>query len=222
MIRKFPLILLACLFLNFQTFAQTTLNLALKAGLLRGEEIIKSKNISSYDRGTYEDNANSNLSLALSLPITAKFRLGAEFGLLSFRTFLDYNLTYTNNATERFQGRYKINQAFVAFVPEYRFTHWLYFNSGAGLYSDFNSHFTSGDRTLDGNSSSLIGLEYKRKNVFGYFFSAGICPNITKEIAVLGEVRFTGSPVGNQIIDNIGIGYYAFNFNIGLMYKPKL
>ena len=207
--------------LSFQSFSQANLNLSMKLGLLKGKEVVQSKNIGIYDSGSYEDEANSNVSLAFSLPIKGKFRLGAELGLLSFRSFLDYNFTYENKAVERFKGRYKINQAFVAIVPEYRITKWIYINGGAGLYSDFNSHFTSGNRTLGATSNNITGLEYKRSNSFGYLVGLGICPNITNELAVLGEIRFTGSPASIEAADNIGIGYRAFNFNLGLMFKPK-
>ncbi len=205
-----------------QAAAQSPLNISMKFGLLYGKEDIESKNISAHDRDSYADQPNTNISLAFSLPVKSKFRLGAEFGLISFKSFVIYDFTYPSGVIENVNGRYRINQAYLALTPEYRPLGWVFLNAGAGLYSDFNSNFTAGTRTFGTDVGNITGLEYKRHNSFGYFVGAGICPNITKELAVLGEVRYTGSPASIGSPDQIGIGYGALNFNIGLMFKPRL
>lgn len=205
-------------FLAVQAFGQTSMNIGIKAGLLTGRELISSKLVETYDLGSYDDEANFNVSVPFSFPIKHNFRVTAEIGVLSFRSFLDYDFRYPTNVTELIKGRYRINQAFVAVGPEYRLFNWAYVNVGAGVYHDFNSYFTSGTRN---STDNITGLEYKRNNPFGYYAGLGICPNITKELAVLGEVRFTSSPASIKSNDDISIGYYAFNFNIGLMYKLR-
>ena len=220
---RYFFLLLSCCFLSFKVSSQTKLNIGLKVGLLRfSNEIVQTKEIGSYDSYSSEDQPNYNFAGSFSLPVNNKFRLGAELGVISYGTFLDYYFTYPDNTRERFNGRYQIDQLFLAFTPEYRFTNWWYVNGGAGLYYDYNSAFTDGTRSIGSNEVNITNLEYKRSIPFGFFAGTGICPNITKELALMGEVRYTRSPASIKSPTDVGIGYGAFNFNVGLMFKPRL
>jgi len=214
---KFLLPLFCSLAIN--SFAQTSMNLSLKAGLLRGREIVKSKDIDTHDIGSYKGDANSNFSIASSFPLKRNFRLGAEIGLIYFKSFIDYRFTYADNSIEDYNGRYQINQAFLTIIPEYRIIDWWYINAGAGLYWDYNSYFKSGTRT---GGSSIAGLKFKRNIPFGAFIGTGFCPNLTKELGLLAEVRYTVSPASISAPERVGIGYGAVNFNVGLMFNLGL
>jgi opacity protein-like surface antigen len=209
-----------CLLTNV-LLAQSDFNLTMKAGALRGNEAVK------YNNNSFTDNGSSNqdggcLSIAFSVPVKKSFRIGTEIGVNNFNTFMDYDFRFTPDINTSYLGYYRINQAYLALVPEYRITKFLYINAGVGYYADLTSQFTSGIRINSGQTEDLTGWDYKRHNAVGYFVGAGLCPNITKELALLGEVRYTGCPVSTDSPDQIGISYNAFSFSIGLMYKPKL
>jgi hypothetical protein len=219
--QRFIIILLS--FMTCSLHGQTNLNASLKAGLLHGYLHMQSKDVSTYDISSYEDEPNFNFSMGASIQMKDKFRLGAEFGLTSYRHFFIYNFNRKDGVTERYDGLYRIQQASLSIVPEYRLLKWFYLNAGTGLYWDYNSYFTSGTRNINTGMPEIInGYSLKRAYPIGYFVGMGICPNISKELAVLGEVRFTGSPATINSPEDVGIGYQAFNFNIGLMYKPRL
>jgi len=203
-----------CVF-AFKAFSQSPLNLSMKIGLLYGKEIVQSKNISTHDRASYSDEPNSNISIAFSLPLKSKLRLGAELGHHSFDTFIDYEFNYQTNSTAVYKGLYKIDQVYIAIVPEYRIFNWAYLNAGAGFYSDYNSYFSDGTRSSGTDITNITGLKYKRQYPFGFFAGAGICPKITKEMAVLAEVRYTRSPASIENADRIGIGYGLLTLMLG-------
>lgn len=221
--QRYTIPVLLCLFTNM-LFAQSSLNLGIKTGFLKGKQEVKYDNKNFTDNGTRQESGSGSMSIAFSLPLKHNFRLGAEIGMNTFETFFNYNFNFTPTYTTNYLGHYRINQGFVAIVPEYRIFKSLYVNAGAGYYADINSNFSNGIRISQdgGGIEDITGWDLKRFNSLGYFFGVGFCPNITKELAFLAEIRYTASPVSTDSPDQIGVGYHAVNFNVGLMYKPKL
>lgn len=207
--------------LSISIFAQTKINAGFRIGLLYGGLDIDSKSVNISEIHSGDEVPNPNISASVSLPVLPHFRMGAEVGLLTYKNSCRYVFDATSNGVEVVDGIYRINQVFAAVVPEFRIFDWIYVNVGAGLYSDYNSHFTSGISLTSQNQTSIIGRSYKRTNSIGFLGSIGVCPNITDEFALLAEARFTASPASIKSTDRISIGYWAKNFNIGVLYKPK-
>lgn len=224
MLKNYTSCIVLCLLTN-GLIAQTTLNLSMKAGYLTGKESVKYDNKNFVDNGGVQQSGSGSISMAFSLPVKNNFRLGAEIGINSFETSFDYDFNFSPTYASRYLGHYRINQAYFAIVPEYRILKSLFVNAGAGYYADFNSSFANGSRfsptPLGVDIEDISGWDYKRYNALGYFFGAGFCPNITKELALLAELRYTASPASTDSPDQIGIGYHAVIFNVGLMFKPK-
>jgi opacity protein-like surface antigen len=215
----FPFTIL-CL-LSLQTFAQNQLNFSMKAGALSGKPKLTSKE-DKYDPAKKTRDGGSSFSMAFSLPIKNKFRIGAELGFNNFNPDIDGNILYEGQFSNYFKGSYSINQTYLVIVPEYRIKDVLFVNAGLGFVKDITSAFTSGYRLNSGNTEDDIrGWEFKRDEAIGYFVGLGICPNLTDNLALLGEIRFAGSPANLSNDFAIQMGYTALNINIGLMYKPK-
>ena len=202
--------------------AQSDFNLTMKGGLLLGDEKVAYNN-NSFNRNTSSLRKSGSLSVAFSVPLKKSFRLGAEIGVNNFQTLLDYEFNFSPTFKSTYIGDYRINQAYFAVVPEYRLAEYLYVNAGVGYFTELTSQFIDGSR-LNLTSTSfeiedIAGWDYKRSNTVGYFFSLGLCPNITKNLALLVEARYTNSPVKTNSSDIIGISYHAFIANFGLMFK---
>jgi len=208
-----------CLF-TLQAFSQNQLNFSMKAGALSGKPNINSKE-DSYHSAKKTRDGGSSFSMAFSLPIKNKFRLGAELGINTFNPTIDGTIIYGGESSTYFSGRYSINQAYLAIVPEYRINNMLFVNAGLGFVNDINSAFKSGYRVSAGGNEDISGWEFDRAEAVGYFVGLGLCPNITDNLSFLVEVRFMGSPADISKDFKLEMGYNALNINIGLMYKPK-
>jgi hypothetical protein len=210
---------ICCTFLT----AQSDLNISMKGGILSGDLTFGSKNITFSDNGGTNRQGNGSVAMAFSQPIRSKFRLGAEVGLNTYTQLADVDINFGTQATFRYLGDYTINQAYFAVVPEFRPLHWLFVNAGLAYSPDLNSNFTSGFRSGGSivSSEDISGLDFRRFAPFAYFAGAGICPRLTKSLAVLAELRFTSSPASTDSPDQIAFGYRAFGFNLGLMYRPQ-
>jgi hypothetical protein len=202
--------------------AQSNLNFCIKGGTFAGKMSINSS-LKVVDNGRAAfDTGTGSIAMAFSSPISKKFRLGAEMGMNTLTEFFDKKITFSDNTTSSYLGYYRINQSFVALVPEYRIFNWLYANAGAGLYFDNFSSFTNGYlRTSGGTSVDLTGQSAKRERSLGAFIGVGACPNITKELALLAEVKYLSCSPSSDSGGNLGVGFNVININIGLMYKPR-
>jgi hypothetical protein len=202
-------------------FAQSGFNFGMKASTLLGAIRIQ------YQNGTVTKNedgrqSGGTVNMAFSVPLKGKFRLGGELGINSFTNYLDYNIRLNSTLGVDYLGTYRINQAYFAIVPEFRPTRWAYINAGGGYYGDFNSHFIDGTRQLDGSSrEDLTGFELERGQMAGFFVGIGIMPNMTKQLALQLDIRYTSCPPINSNPDRIGTGYNAIGFGLGLVYKPQ-
>lgn len=203
-----------------------SLNFSMTGGMLLGNEKIQYKNGTVKKNSSAQQNGSGSVALAFSLPLKKSLRLGAEVGWNTFETSLDYDIQFLPTSTVKYDGRYQINQVYFAVVPEYRLLKFLFVNAGIGYFPDVNSRFTSGERFLPGDLGNTIenitGTNFKRENAIGYFAGLGICPNITKNLAFTANIRYTSSPVSTDSPDQIGLGFNSVNFNVGLMYKPKM
>ncbi len=219
MLKHKNLLVIFC-FLAINGFSQNQLNLSMKAGALSGKPKITSKE-DRYDPAKKTRDGGSSFSMAFSLPIKNKFRIGAELGFNNFNPDIDGNIVYEGQFPTYFRGSYSINQTYLAIVPEYRIKDVLFVNAGLGFVKDISSAFRSGYRASSGIEVDIRGWEFKRDEAIGYFVGFGICPNLTDNLAWLAEIRFMGSPADLSKDFAIQMGYNALNINIGLMYKPK-
>lgn len=214
-------LIFTALFLTTASFAQ--LNFSMKAGTCYARHDI---NFGGGGLRKDDDSQRSggSMAMAFSVPVKGKFRLGAEIGLNNIGTFFDFTVPFTPTSESTYFGHYRTNQAYFAVAPEFRPIKSLYINAGAGFYNEIISQFTSGERTtptdLGLEIEDITGWEIGRGESVGYFVGVGFCPNLTKELAFLLELRYTSSPAGSSN-DQIYIGYNAIGFNVGLMYKPK-
>lgn len=218
--KRISLLFIALLFTT-ASFAQ--LNLSMKAGSLYANRDINYAN-GGLRKNDISQRSGSSMAMAFSVPVKGKFRLGAEIGLNNISNFFDFTVPFTPTFVSTYRGYYRINQAYFAIVPEFRPIKSLYINAGAGFYHEIIRQFTSGYRStpndLGVDTEDITGWELGQGQNTGYFIGAGFCPNLTKELALLLELRYTGSPAG-VANDQIYVGYNAIGFNIGLMYKPK-
>jgi hypothetical protein len=202
--------------------AQSNLNFSMKGGFFAGEMSLNpSLEVVHNGRQSFEIGSGS-VSMAFSLPIVKKFRLGAEVGLNHLNEFFDKTITFSTGSSVAYLGYYRINQAFAVLVPEYRILPWFFVNAGGGYYTDFNSSFTNGSTfTSGGSRNDITGQTAKREKSVGGFIGVGACPNVTKDLAILAELRLVGSPNGSDSPDRLNVGYSGVNISIGLMYKPR-
>ncbi len=217
------ILLFTTLLLTTVAFAQSSLNLTMKAGTLYARHDINYAN-GGLRKNDVSQRSGGNIAMAFSLPVKGKFRLGAEIGLTNISSFLDFTVPFTPTALSTYRGHYRSNQAFFAVAPEYRPIKSLYINAGAGFYNELISQFSSGERStpndLGVDIEDITGWELSRGQNVGYFVGLGFCPNLTKDLAFLLELRYTSTPAGSSN-DHIYLGYNALGFNVGLMYKPK-
>lgn len=209
--------------LGFQSLSsQSSLNVGLKTGLQMGYLDVESQDIFARNVESYRRTPNYYFAVSPSWLVKPKFRLGAELANTTFYHYFIYDLTGQDGIALRYNGRYRISQFNLSIVPEYRPVDWGYLNAGLGLSIDYRSHFTDGTR---GNAQvpaeNITGTEFKRSLPMSAFIGIGLCPNITDELAVLAEMRFNASPGAINSANDIGVGYYALNINIGLMYKLR-
>jgi hypothetical protein len=215
------LLAMICLFTNLAS-AQSVLNFCMKGGILAGGIAISKSVKAVTNEKSFNEPGSGSVAAAFSLPIVKKFRLGAEIGINTVSSFFDKTITTSFSGALNYQGYYKINQAFMAIAPEYRIKPWLYVNAGGGFYNDFNSSFTSGRITTTGSTNiDLTGQQYRREFSFGSFVGVGFCPNITKEMALLAEVKYLSCSPSGLSDENLAFGLNVVNINIGIMYKPK-
>jgi hypothetical protein len=202
--------------------AQSNLNFCMKGGIFAGGiSISKSVNAVTNEK-SFNEPGSGSVAAAFSLPIVKKFRLGAEMGINTVDSYFDKTVTTNFSGTLKYQGHYKINQAFIAIAPEYRIKPWLYVNAGGGFYNDFNSSFTSGRLSSNsGTDIDLTGQQYRREYSFGSFVGVGFCPNITNEMALLAEIKYLSCSPSGLSDENLAFGLNVVNINIGIMYKPK-
>ncbi len=207
----------ACL--AIQLTAQTKLNFNMKVGSFFGETDVENRSGHFKINEESHKSTNGSISLAFSLPIKGKFRLGAEIGHNFYETLLDANASPVHN----YLGYYQINQAYFAFVPEFRILDFLYIQAGTGFFKDYNSNYTSGIgiRTEPFETFDLTGMSQGRVNSYGYFLGVGLCPNITKEFAMLLDVRWLNCPAATDSPEQVGIGFAGTIVNLGFAYKPK-
>lgn len=217
----FFLILLMAGITQSNISAQSKLNFGVKSGLLWGNLLIATNNNQLTEVNSYRDEPNLLFALSGTWPISPKFRIGAEIGQVTFNHFFINNIT-ENGEQSTYDGRYSIQQFFVAVTPEWRLNHWFYVNAGVGLYADSKSYFRYGQQTTGTQAAqNLAGTSFKRNLPLGGFIGAGLCPNITDELALILESRFMASPATVKSGSNLGIGYSAFNFNLGFLFKIR-
>jgi hypothetical protein len=208
-----------CLMTINEITAQNNLHFSMKGGPLVAtmKFAVGQKEIGG-DEPTFKPGATT-MAMAFNLPLYKRFRIGSEIGFNSLENSFSKEIYGSN-----YIGRYKINQVYFAIVPELTIYKWIYANAGIGFYADFDSEVKNGlafNTSQSPSTRDITGESFKRNKLFGYFFGVGICPNITKDLAVLAEIRFVGNPNGATSSDWVNVGYSGGNFNIGLMYKPR-
>jgi opacity protein-like surface antigen len=199
--------------------AQSNLNFSMKGGPLLATMKFAAGQTKIGGEEPFVQPGGSTMAMAFNVPVYKKFRIGSEIGFNTVE-----NSFYKKIYGKDYNAVYKINQAYLALVPELRILKWLYANAGVGFYSDFNSSIVRGfilDVSQSPAITNVTGETFKRDNSLGYFFGVGVCPNITKDLAVLAEVRFVGSPTGATSNERVNVGYTGGSFSIGLMYKPR-
>lgn len=218
---KHILLFVCCSLMLGQIQAQDKVNFCLKAGILTGGLSVKSPNLIQ-SKNLTRSSSNGSIAIALNAPIYKSIRIGAEVGISSFEQLNEASFDFGESSNTSYYGHYQITQAYFAVVPEFRIKKWAFINLGAGYYNDFNSNYTNGTGIRPDNSQiDLEGLSFKRATSFGFFFGAGICPNITSKLALLLEARFVGSPAKAGPEYHVDMGYRALGINLGLVYKPN-
>jgi hypothetical protein len=114
--KNFHFVLLISLF-AFDANAQY--NLSFKTGLAWGNIDVVA-DARAVDLNSYRDEPNYQFALSCTKHLTKEFCIGAETGLNSFAHFFIYQVPDPVGNLENYNGRYEINQAYLAFVPEYQ------------------------------------------------------------------------------------------------------
>jgi hypothetical protein len=196
--------------------AQSNYNLTLRCGLIQGHALVESRYVGISQVESSDDDPNANFSVAFSLPVKGRFRLGAETGIIQYRSFISQNYNHQIVEGAKLYGNYRISQYFFAVVPEYRFKDWFYVQGGLGLFLDYNSYFQYGTISTEMEEIDISGDEHKRATPAGYFLGLGICPKITQNMSFLAEARHIGCPPSIKSGEELSVGYSGFNYNIGL------
>ena len=170
------------------------------------------------DENSDEDSDEPNYQFALSCTkhLTKEFCIGAETGLNSFAHFFIYQVPDPLGNLENYNGRYEINQAYLAFVPEYRPFPWLYLNGGLGVFADVRSRFTQGYARSGQQERPLRGTEFRRGNPLGGFLGFGLNPRIYRNMSLVLEGRMVACPATRKLEYITAIGYGAGQINLGL------
>lgn len=169
---------------------------------------------SGFHSGNFQFIDNQNYSsrgvtgvLSVSMPLSERFYIGAEAGMLSGSNLVvtnvrpkteDYKITYF--------GNYEENRFHVFLVPEIRLLpkNILFLKAGVGISKTFNSHFTDGNQLLAGGQSyDLKGESQSGSGFLGGFVGAGFQVPIIKKLGIKLEVRRYILPHGATSDDQI-------------------
>jgi hypothetical protein len=108
----------------------------------------------------------------------------------------------------------------LAIVPEYRPLKFISIKPGFAYAPDFTSQFTDGSyytNSLD--RQDLAAVNYDRFGSIMGFVGIGLCPNLTKSLALAIDLKYVISPAITDSPDQIAAGYRAFGISAGLMYS---
>lgn len=195
--------------------ANAQYNLSFKTGLAWGYIDVVA-DARAVDLNSYRDEPNYQFTLSCTKHLTKEFCIGAETGLNSFAHFFIYQVPDPVGNLENYNGRYEINQAYLAFVPEYRPFPWLYLNGGLGIFADVRSRFTQGYAQSGQQERPLRGTEFRRGNPLGGFLGVGLNPRVYRNMSLVLEGRLVACPATRKLEYITAIGYGAGQINLGL------
>jgi len=219
-----------CLIFSFFTLtlqAQTDsgFNLGTRLGAAFSDMRIGTEPIPGYQQAGSGKAIGPAFNLFWSNALGRHFRLGMDIGFVS----LEQDAIFKNNTnvdiTNEYAGTIVQDKISIFIVPEYRFgdNNLAYVNAGLGFNRDLRSEWVDGTyKYISGTYNELRFLEGEPigdRTLFGYTVGAGLCPNITDNMAFIFDIRYSGA--SSLYMESFGFTYSPVTISVGFAYKPR-
>ena len=153
-------------FLLFAPFALAaqSIDITVKGGVIGGSAYFKASDYFAAPKPQSDNNGGPigpGFALGISAPLSGKFYIGTELGMLSFNTSVNQTLT-DESVSRRYTGKNYNNYFYAALVPEYRFRQWGFVHAGVGIFRDVHNTF-DGSANVGTSSEYVYGREFVRR-----------------------------------------------------------